>query len=281
MQLENYHIGLPAWAFPGWTGRFFNNKPSALASYASVFNTVEGNTTFYHIPDIQSVEKWRDALTPTKFKICFKFPRTITHQQAPDFRDLKLFIHRIVPLTPNLGPFLLQFPSTIGPAELPFIESIIKQLPAEYRCALEIRHPAFFSNPELLEPLLNKYQLGRVCMDTRPVFHGDRYHPEVKAALHDKPDLPVLGKAYNGLVFVRLLLHPDLISNDIYIKQWSNRISQALIASCDCYMMIHCPNNQYCPSLAFQFHEQLRLHHQDRMLSPLNPWPIPQQHQLL
>ena len=118
-------------------------------------------------------------------------------------------------------------------------------------------------------------------MDTRPVFHGNRHHPEVTAALHDKPDLPVLAKAYNGLVFVRLLLHPDLVSNDIYVQQWTNRISQALKANCDCFMMIHCPNNQHCPSLAYDFHEQLRVDHGEDKLSPLTPWPIPQQHQLL
>ena len=281
MQLDNYHIGLPAWAFPGWTGSFFNSQPSALASYASVFNTVEGNTTFYHTPDTQSVEKWCTALISTSFKICFKLPRIITHEKSPDFDHLKLFIDRIAPLTPNLGPFLLQFPSSIGPTDLPFVESILKQLPENYRCAIEVRHPAFFSQPERLEPLLSKYNLGRVCMDTRPVFHGNRNHPEVVAALHDKPDLPVLGKAYNSMVFVRLLLHPDLINNDVYLNQWAKRIDQALAANCECFMMIHCPNNQHCPSLAAVFHERLRQLPTGRNLLPLKSWPVPQQQQLL
>ena len=63
MQQEHYNIGLPAWAFPGWHGRYFNTTPSALASYASVFNTVEGNTTFYHVPDERTVANDIQLLT--------------------------------------------------------------------------------------------------------------------------------------------------------------------------------------------------------------------------
>ena len=279
MQHEHYNIGLPAWAFPGWHGRYFNTTPSALASYASVFNTVEGNTTFYHVPDEQTVANWQDAVQHTRFKFCFKFPRTVTHQRSPDKHTLKLFLRRLEPLGQHIGPFLLQFPSTVGPADTSFMDGLIQQLPTHYRYALEIRHPDFFSKPQLLEPLIEKYHLGRVIMDTRPVFNGNRQHPEVLAALHNKPDLPVLSQAYNKLVFVRLLLHPDLISNDQYIAQWVKRIAQALNVGHECYMMIHCPNNQHCPELAVDFHDKLRA--VTKQLDALKPWPVPQQHGLL
>lgn len=279
MQQGHYNIGLPAWAFPGWHGRYFNSTPSALASYASVFNTVEGNTTFYHVPDKQSVANWQEAVQHTEFQFCFKFPRTVTHQRSPDKQALNLFLKRIAPLGSNIGPFLLQFPATVGPADIPYMDSLIQQLPTEYRYALEIRHPDFFTNPELIEPLIEKHQLGRVIMDTRPVFNGDRHHPEVLAALHAKPDLPVLSQAYNKMVFVRLLLHPDLNSNDPYITQWASRIAKALSLGASCTMMIHCPNNQHCPELAVDFHEKLRALTQ--RIDPLPPWPVPQQQHLL
>lgn len=279
MQQEHYNIGLPAWAFPGWHGHYFNNTPSALASYASVFNTVEGNTTFYHVPDEQTVANWQEAVQRTGFRFCFKFPRTVTHQRSPDWQTLRLFLKRIEPLKDNIGPFLLQFPATTGPADIKAMDKLIQQLPTDYRYALEIRHPAFFTDPQTLEPLIEKYRLGRVIMDTRPVFHGNRNHPEVLAALHNKPDLPVLSHAYNRLVFVRLLLHPDLSSNDEYIAQWAKRMEQALSSGHDCFMMIHCPNNQHCPRLALDFHEKLR--NLSAELEPFKPWPVPQQHHLL
>jgi len=256
-----------------------------VTSYASVFNTVEGNTTFYHIPDDKTVHSWYESVVGSNFKFCFKFPKSITHQALPSFHDLETFLKRIEPLEDFLGPFLLQFPSTVGAGDLNRVKSILEKLPTHYRCALEIRHEDFFTEPELLEPLLTEYQPGRVIMDTRAVFDGDRHHPEVLAALHKKPDLPVLGKVYNGLMMVRLLLHPDPTSNDKYIDQWASRTAKALVAGCDCYMMIHCPNNQLCPDFSVQFHEKLRqkLIAADKsiQLPSLAAWPVPQQQNLL
>jgi len=244
--MAHYHLGLPAWAFAGWNNVYFTSEPSALASYASVFNTVEGNTTFYHIPDEASVDSWYQSVLNTNFRFCFKLPKTITHQNRP--------------------------------------ESIVAKIPPDYRIALEVRHEDFFSQPQHLEPLLAQYHLGRVIMDTRPVFEGNRDHPEVLAALHQKPDLPVPGQVYNGLLLVRLLLHPDIHSNDAYMEQWVQRTARALAGGCDCYIMIHCPNNQHCPMFAASFHERLieqyKTHHGE-VLDPLPAWPIPQQQNLL
>ena len=47
-----YRLGLPAWAFPGWKGQYWTASPSTLANYSSIFHTVEGNTTFYGVPDV-------------------------------------------------------------------------------------------------------------------------------------------------------------------------------------------------------------------------------------
>lgn len=264
---------------------YFNASPTSLASYASVFNTVEGNTTFYHIPDERTVDNWLQSVEGTNFKFSFKFPGSVTHERLPSFHDLELFINRIQPLEDYHGPFLLQFPSTVNAGHLDRIESILSKLPPSYRCAIEIRHEDFFTHPELLEPLLEKHKLGRAIMDTRPVFEGDSQHPEVLAALHKKPNLPVLGKVYNGLMMVRLLLHPDLTSNEKYIDQWVSRTAKALAAGCDCYIMIHCPDNRHCPELALQFHESLRQSLADSSadinLPPLASWPVPQQQNLL
>jgi len=278
---HNYNIGLPAWAFPAWKGRYFSASPTALASYASVFNSVEGNTTFYHIPDAATVDTWKQSVATQSFRFCFKFPRTVTHQRTPNLQDLNVFLQRVEMLGTHLGPFLLQFPATTGPQDLAAMDRLIARLPTRYRYVLEVRHQDFFTRPDLLVPLLQKYRLGRVIMDTRPVFNGNRFHPEVQAALHDKPDLPVLGQVYNGLVFVRLLLHPDLTSNDRYIAEWAKRIARALAAGCQCFMMIHCPNNLHCPPLALQFHNQLRKCRSNTELAPLKSWPVPQQQTLL
>lgn len=277
--MQNYRLGLPAWAFPGWAGKYFDARPSALASYASVFNTVEGNTTFYSTPDKNTVAAWHDAVTGRNFHFCFKLPGEATHQKQIDRKCIANFCHRIEPLRGKLGPLLVQFPATIGPDQLPVIETIFKLVPDEFRTVLEVRHPGFFRQPEVLAPVLQKYRSGLAVMDSRAIFQGNRKHPEVLAALHDKPDVPVWNQVFNNIMFVRLLLHPDKISNQLYVDQWIKRTVKALTSQCEVYMMIHCPNNQHCPEMGLQFHNRLR--EKVNGLPPLNAWPAPQQTQLL
>ncbi len=276
-----YRLGLPAWAFPGWKGRYFPPDRPMLESYASVFNTVEGNTTFYRIPDARTVDTWRAAVAGKDFRFCFKLPRSVTHERKPDTADLDAFLRAIEPLGEHLGPLFVQLPATVGPQHLDDLGRLIERLPTDRAHVIEVRHKAFFKEPALLHPLLERFGLGRVVLDSRPLYEGDRRHPEVLDALHEKPDLPVLPEAYNGITFVRLILHPDLESNAPYIDEWARHAADFVTAGHDTYMMIHCPNNLHCPPIAVDFHAALRGMAGMQSISSLPPWPVPQQGQLI
>lgn len=241
---------------------------------------VEGNTTFYHTPDAQTVQSWKRALSDTDLLLSFKLPRTITHERRPDLQELTRFFQRIAPLGQHIGPVLLQFPARIAPRHLPMLDKLCEQLPQQYRYVLEMRHADFFATPELLEPLLDKFRFGRVVMDTRAIFHGNRQHPEVVSALHDKPNLPVVDQLHANTAFVRLMLHPDIVSNGPYLAQWAERTAAYIKAGVQTHMLIHCPNNLHCPPLAAQFHQQLRRCAGMQDLPALPPWPVPHQDQL-
>ncbi len=273
-------MGLPAWGFPGWTGEYFP-QPSAGAStlkhYASVFNTVEGNTTFYGVPDADTVTRWGEAVAGTGFRFTFKLPQTVTHHAETNWRDLASFLTALEPLAGHLGPLLVQCPATLGPEQLPRLERLFERLPSDYRYALELRHEAFFSTPALIEPLLERFNAGRVMFDSRPIYQGATNHPEVLAARHKKPDVPLLDDVYNGLVYARVVLHPDAASNTRFIEDWLQRMTTYLAAGYDTFFMMHCPNNQHCPAFAESFHRALR----SRITLPAFPaWPLPQQDSL-
>ncbi|MCC5865705.1 MAG: DUF72 domain-containing protein [Wenzhouxiangella sp.] len=248
-----YHLGLPAWAFAGWQGRYFRAERPALADYAQVFNAVEGNTTFYRVPEAATVARWARAVAGTDFQFCWKLRREVTHEARPDLELLDVFLARIKPLGPHNGPLLLQFSERTGPKELDGVRRILERLPTDRRHVVEVRHPAFFADPSSLDGLLTAFDLGRVCMDTRPLYQGDLSHPEVQQARHEKPQVPVLPSLDNGLEFIRLVLHPDLTSNDRWIVEAAQRSAQALRADQALFVMIHCPNNLHCPGLAFEF----------------------------
>ncbi len=276
-----YRLGLPAWAFPGWKDRYFPARPSALAGYARVFNAVEGNTTFYRVPDERSIESWAEAVSGRDFKFCFKLPKTVTHERRPNVADLRAFLRAVEPLGDHLGPLLVQFPARTGPEDLATIDALLESLPADLDRVLEVRHPAFFSQPEALEPLLESHGCGRVMMDARPLHRGDHDHPEVQAALHEKPDVPVLPTVYNGLAFVRLVLHPDRLELDRYLAEWARRARDWLARGDRVYIMIHCPNNLHCPELARAFHDGLRKTADHPALAALPAWPVPEQGRLI
>jgi uncharacterized protein YecE (DUF72 family) len=262
-------LGLPAWAFPAWQGPYFRRGMAPLAEYARVFSAVEGNTTFYRIPDADLVARWREAVAETEFRFCFKLPRSVTHERAADFDALDAFLRAIAPLNRHLGPLLVQFPAQIGPRALSRIEAVLERLPDDRRHALEVRHPAFFTEPERLEPLIERFGLARTTMDTRALYEGDLDHPEVRAARHEKPDVPVLDKVYNGLRFVRLVLHPSGEGNARWLDEWAQRVAGDLAAGRTAYVLIHCPNNLHCPPFARDFHQRL----QQRAWTPIEPLP--------
>ncbi len=275
-EARRYFLGLPAWAFPGWKDRYFIDAPSRLASYATVFNAVEGNTAFYRIPDRDTVLRWRDAIAGTDFRFCFKLPRDVTHEARPDLRALDRFLDVIDLLDEYLGPLLVQFPAAVGPAELGNFATVFAALDGRRRFTIEVRHRTFFDAPDRLAPTLDRFSAGRVILDSRPIFEGDRAHPELLDALHEKPDVPVLDEVHSDVSLIRLILHPDITSNRPYIEEWAARVANYLAAGVDTYMMIHCPNNLRCPPLAREFHEALR-RQPGPELAPLPAWPVPQQ----
>lgn len=270
-----YRLGLPAWAFPGWTGTFWDARPSALHCYSQVFNCVEGNTTFYRVPDPQTIDQWARSVAGRDFKFSFKLPRELTHESSLDTPAIRDFLKVFEPLSQHLGPWLVQFPAWMGPREVPRIRQVLATVADFGPAVLEVRHPQFFDAPELLESLVKELPVSRLTLDTRALYRGDLNHPEVRSARHQKPALPVTPYADHGLMFVRLVLHPDPISHGPVLKDWLTWCGAALARGQQVHMLIHCPNNQHCPVFARQFHNQLAAIVPG--LGALPGWPMPDQ----
>ena len=101
------YLGLPQWSHPAWPGQLLGvgARPAEhLAHYARVFNTVEGNTTFYASPTPETVRRWADAVPP-QFRFSFKFPKEISHQSdlVSAGKQVAAFITLLGPLHGQLG----------------------------------------------------------------------------------------------------------------------------------------------------------------------------------
>ncbi len=170
-------LGLPQWSHPAWPGHLLGvgAKPAEhLAHYARVFNTVEGNTTFYASPTPDTVRRWADAV-PAHFRFSFKFPQTISHQSDLVSADKQVsdFIRLLEPLHDKLGLLKLQLPARFGPQGLPRLAAFFERLPPAFPYALEVRHPDFFAKGEAerqLNRLLMDKGINRIMLDSRPLF---------------------------------------------------------------------------------------------------------------
>src|SRR5919199_2565330 len=69
-------LGGQGWSEPDWQGVFYPRglKPAdRLAAYATAFDFVEIDSTFYAAPAARTVEAWRKR-TPEHFKLAAKIP---------------------------------------------------------------------------------------------------------------------------------------------------------------------------------------------------------------
>ena len=111
----NIRVGTSAFTAAGWEGAFYpaGMQPrDFLTYYATQFNTVEVDSTFYRTPARSTVAGWADK-TPPGFVFSLKVPQVITHEKCLEDCDeeFKTFVDTAEALgNDKLGPLLLQFP---------------------------------------------------------------------------------------------------------------------------------------------------------------------------
>ena len=115
-----------------------------LERYASVFDTVELNATFYRLPSTDSVERWRDAV-PAAFTFAVKGSRYLTHMKRLLDADegLRRFYQPVSRFGPKLGPVLWQLPTHVK-ADPERLDRFLDRLPRG-RHAFEFRDPGWYS----------------------------------------------------------------------------------------------------------------------------------------
>lgn len=285
MSIKKYHIGLTQWGFKDWTGSFFSDdaKPADfLRQYASVFNSVEGNTTFYRAPDADTVKKWGEQV-PTGFNFCFKFPQNITHykrlKNVED--DVLSFLELFSPIRTKLGPFHIQLSSQFSYDEMDKLEILADLLPPHLHYALEVRHPDFFDKGKKehhLERLLKSSGIDRVVFDTRRLHALKSNEPSVKEAQKKKPKTPVRFRSTADRPFVRYVGANDVLNNETYLKEWAIITADWIKEGKHPYVFIHSPDTLHAPKLARFFHNEL-----SKLigLQPMPSWPVERQNEQL
>jgi uncharacterized protein YecE (DUF72 family) len=208
-------IGTCSWADESLTKHFYprgiKGAEQRLHYYTERFDTVEANSTYYHLPAREMVQTWADR-TPEGFVMHVKAFGVMTRhpvkveQLPPDLRDeapldqrgrverpsrefraeiFRRFHDALEPLreTGKLGGILLQFPSYVvpKPASLDYLEWAVEQLQGD-EALVEFRHAAWLDDEHRDETLqfLERHGMTYVIVDA-PRTEGRNVLPTVVA----------------------------------------------------------------------------------------------------
>ena len=142
------HIGTAGWSYGHWHGGVFYpedlKRGAELEFYAGRFDTVEINSSFYHLPQEKTCRGWAER-TPDRFLFAVKASRFITHRKRLDDvgEPLANLLARVRALGPKLGPLLFQLSPSFR-VDVPRLHAFLRSLPRDLRATFEFRHQSWF-----------------------------------------------------------------------------------------------------------------------------------------
>ncbi|MHB0961323.1 MAG: DUF72 domain-containing protein [Pirellulaceae bacterium] len=148
MTHNRFYVGTSGWTYDDWQGRFYPKDVRGarrLEFYATQFNAVEVNATFYRLPTAPMIAAWNGRLDTT-FHLVLKAPRLITHRKklADCAEAIGQFCER-TRLLKRLVAVLWQLPPGL-PKDLARLSAFLDDLPKEVRHAVEFRHASWWDD---------------------------------------------------------------------------------------------------------------------------------------
>ncbi len=276
--LQNYYLGGPLWANKNWVGHVYPSNTKAthlLRQYATIFNTVEGSTTFYSLPNNETIQRWR-ADTPAHFRFSFKFPEVITHQRKLHNvrNEMALFLRTMEPLTEKIGNLFIQLPPNFDRFGLEVLQKFLLSLPPDFVYSLEVRHLDFYTTDyaERLNDMLRTFGINRAMFDTVELFKlKNPTDEDVIEAQRKKPRMPEYFVATAQNPFLRYVGHKTLDPNTQRLEIIATKVAEWIRAGLQPFVYFHTPSDYEALHLARYFH-QILAKNTDLVLGTLPPF---------
>jgi uncharacterized protein YecE (DUF72 family) len=258
--IPDLRIGTSSFTAAGWSGPFYppELKPKEyLTYYATKFNTVEVDSTFYATPSVSTVNGWRDK-TPEGFIIAAKVPQVITHEKAlldcePEFEE---FVDTMRLLGDKLGPLVLQFPY-FNEVDLsaedflarlrPFLERLQS---TTVRFAIEIRNKAWL-NQEFAN-LLGQHRVALVLQDQEWMPRPDQL--KFDCATTDFAYIRLLGDR-KGIERQTKVWDKVIVDRSAELQGWVSFCQQTVRRGISTYVYVNNHYSGHAPATVAQFLE--------------------------
>ncbi|AJC46138.1 MULTISPECIES: DUF72 domain-containing protein [Gammaproteobacteria] len=178
--VPSIRVGCAGWSIASTQRALVGDGTSQLARYATRFDAVEINSTFYRAHRASTYQRWADSV-PTAFRFSAKLPRTITHDArlyrvAPLLRS---FLGEVGHLGDRLGCLLVQLPPSLAfdaRTAATFFAMLRRRWHGGIAC--EPRHASWFG--ARVEALWQRHRIARVAAD--PALHATAAQPAGTAA---------------------------------------------------------------------------------------------------
>ncbi len=166
-----FHIGCAKWNKQDLKGFYPRGIKDELSYYASQFNCIELNATFYKLYSEEQFQKWYTK-TPNNFTFFPKLVQNISHfsrlkEDSQIFVDA--FLKNVLVLKEKLGVIFLQMHNNFSPTNFSDLRYFVENWPKEIPLAIELRHTEWFNIPSIANEthqLFEENNITSIIIDT-------------------------------------------------------------------------------------------------------------------
>ncbi|MCL6266000.1 DUF72 domain-containing protein [Flagellimonas myxillae] len=164
-------VGCAKWNRQDLKNFYPRGTKDELVYYASQFNSIELNATFYRIFPAEQYQKWYDK-TPEGFKFFPKMTNAVSHLRRLNDKVYEIsdrYLEVTSQLKEKLGTIFLQMHNNFGPKNWDRVEQFVNYWPKEFPLAMEFRHTDWFTDEKVsneLYHLLKENNIANVLVDT-------------------------------------------------------------------------------------------------------------------
>jgi uncharacterized protein YecE (DUF72 family) len=164
------YVGCAKWNKKDLKGFYPKGTKDELTYYATQFNSIELNSTFYDMPKREQVITWRDK-TPGTFRFFPKITQSISHmRRLRDVQDLvDEYCDRVSNFEEKLGMVFLQMNDNFGYKNFDQLASFVEKFPKAIPLAVELRNREWFNNESValkVSQLFEEHRTTNILVDT-------------------------------------------------------------------------------------------------------------------
>ncbi|GAA3581068.1 DUF72 domain-containing protein [Snuella lapsa] len=168
--IPDVYIGCAKWNRADLKGFYPRGTKDELVYYASQFNAIELNATFYRIFPPEQFTTWYKK-TPEGFKFFPKLNQEISHwKRLNGIKEVvEHYLYSAINLKEKLGTIFLQLHNNFSPKDFNRVVQFVEAWPKELPLAIEFRHTDWYNDSLVakdLYQLLEQNNISNVIVDT-------------------------------------------------------------------------------------------------------------------